>query len=214
MKTRMSSRLAILARRAELGRGKTRLAATVGPERALEIYRHLIGLTATAARASGLPTTVYFDPAPGDLDVWPDPPFSHARQPTSADLGIRIATALLRELEAGGGTDPSGAIVIGTDAPELTGSVLAEAATALEQYDAVLGPSIDGGFYLLGVRSLPVDLFDGVAWSTDGVADAVREAFRQNRWRWRELPVLRDVDTEEDWAAYRATLPSPAPKPT
>lgn len=200
---RRPAALAILARRAELGRGKTRLAATVGPARALAIYRALLGLTAEAARASGLPVTVFFDPAPGDLDVWPSPAFAHATQPATPDLGARISAALGVVL-----ADAPAGVVIGTDCPKLTGARLAEAAAALATHDAVLGPSSDGGFYLLGLRRLPPPLFEDVPWSTERVADAMRAAFRQNGWRWRELPVLRDIDTEEDWDAYRATVPS------
>ena len=193
--------LAILARRAELGRGKTRLAATVGAERALAIYRELVTRTAAAARASGLPTTVLFDPAAGDEDLWPPETFAYGVQPPASDLGARIAAAL-------DGTDGAGALVIGTDCPALTGAVLAEAAAALADYDAVLGPSADGGFYLLGLRAAVGQLFDGIAWSTSEVADRLRANLRRAGLTWRELPTLRDVDTEADWDAYRASLPS------
>lgn len=201
--------LAVLARRARLGYGKTRLAATVGAQRALDIYRYLVGRTAAAALASRLPTTVLFDPSPGDLDLWPAASFARATQPAQATLDERI-TAGLRA--AGVDRADSAALVIGTDCPALTGEVLAQAASALREFDAVLGPSDDGGFYLLGLKYLPSNLLDDIAWSTEAVADQMRDAFRQNGWRWHELSRLRDIDTEADWDAYRATLPSPPPK--
>ena len=199
--TRQPIGLTILARRAELGKGKTRLAATVGATRALAIYRQLVARTAAAARASGLPTKVLFDPEPGDQDLWPPEAFTYGVQPAGTDLGARIAAAL-------DGTDGDGALIIGTDCPELTGAVLAEAAAALADDDAVLGPSADGGFYLLGLRGPVGSLFDGIAWSTSEVADRLRANLRRAGLTWRELPTLRDVDTEADWDAYRASLPS------
>ena len=205
----MSVAVAILARRAELGKGKRRLAATLGDERTLQIYRALIGRCAAAALSSGLPATVYFEPEPGDKNVWPPSRFGYATQADSPDLGVRIADAATRSLAA-----HDAVLLIGTDCPDLTADVLREAARALETHDAVLGPSTDGGYYLLGVKAVTPGLFDGIAWSTEEVAAQTRAVLAQAGLRYRELPPLTDVDEEADWVAYLARAQSSAPRPS
>ena len=190
--------VAVLARRAEVGVGKTRLAATLGAERAFGVYRGLIRRTAAAVADSGLPATVCFAPAIGDEDVWPAGRFGHAVQPASADLGERIAAGLRSVL-----AEADAAIAIGTDCPELTPALLRRAAGLLRDHDAVLGPSDDGGFYLLGVRDLDARLFDAVAWSGEQVAARVRSNVRALGWTLAELPTLADIDTEADLRAYQ-----------
>lgn len=192
--------VAVLARRAELGKGKRRLAATLGDEATLAVYRELIGACAKTVAASGLPATVYFEPAVGDEDVWPQESFEHALQPSNADLGGRIRAAAEDSLLR----NPGGVLLIGTDCPTLTPALLTEAADALSSYDVVLGPSTDGGYYLLATRALEPRLFEGIAWSTEAVADQTRAVFAKAGLRAHELPALTDVDTAEDWRAYRA----------
>lgn len=191
----------VLARRAELGRGKTRLARTMGAEATLSVYQRLIRLCAATVRASGLPATVFFEPAPGDLDVWASSAFDHGIQSPTPDLGERMQTAALAVL-----TRRSAVLLIGTDCPYLTAQHLQSAATMLEDHDVVMGPSFDGGYYLLGFKTCHPELFDGITWSTDRVADQTREVLAKAGLRHFELPTLDDIDEEADWLAYLATL--------
>ena len=200
--------IAILARRAELGKGKRRLAATLGDEATLAVYRRLIRRCAAAVAESGLDATVYFDPAPGDTDVWLPHRFGHAVQPATPDLGVRIANAA----EAGL-SDADGVLLIGTDCPDLTGALLREAADALATGDAVLGPSTDGGYYLLGIKAIPPGLFTDIEWSTARVAGQTRAVLAKAGLSVRELPALTDVDEEADWRAYLRRQQTPAARP-
>ena len=193
--------VAVLARRAERGQGKRRLARTLGDEATLEIYRELLAACASAVAGSGLPATVYFDPVPGDRDIWTPDRFGYSLQPYGADLGKRIKDAAEESLTRFGG----GVLLIGTDCPTLTPELLRVAADALATHDAVLGPSTDGGYYLLGLRRVEPRLFEGIAWSTGAVADQTRAVLAKAGLRTYELPALTDIDTEEDWRAYRAT---------
>lgn len=107
----------------------------------------------------------------------------------------------------------SAAIVIGTDIPDLSAAVLDKAVDALQQYDMVLGPAKDGGYYLIGFRTNTLlkpevqsyKVFEGVTWSTDSVLkDTVRaaEAVSVNLAPLDVLPMLQDIDTLEDLQAW------------
>lgn len=191
--------LAILARKAEVGKGKTRLAKGIGVQQAFEVYQHLINVAASVAQASALPTTVIFDPEVGDTHVWPKEHFEYALQVKSNNLGDRIAAGLEGVLAKA----EHGALIIGTDCPTLTPDVLTAAAKALESNDAVLGPTFDGGFYLLGVRTLPATLFDGLAWSTASVGDQMIAAFERLGYSYQLSPKLADIDEKQDWERYQ-----------
>lgn len=192
--------VAVLARTAILGRGKRRLAATLGDEATLAIYRDLIGACAKTVSASGLPATVYFEPEVGDRDVWPPSVFAYARQPPEADLGERMRFAAADSLARRDG----GVLLIGTDCPSLTPQLLRAAAEALVDYDAVLGPSTDGGYYLLGLRALRAEVFEGIPWSTASVAEDTRRVLAEADLSTWELPPLSDIDTAGDWEAHLA----------
>ena len=191
--------VAVLARRAELGKGKRRLAVTLGDEATLAVYRQLIATCARAVADSGFPATVYFDPAPGDADVWPPERFRYTVQPAVSDLGVRLHVAAADALSGGA----AGVLLIGTDCPSITGQLLLTAADALRTYDAVLGPSTDGGYYLLGFKRLEPALFGDIAWSTEAVAEQTRAVLAKAGWRTLEVPALTDIDVEADWRAYR-----------
>lgn len=202
--------VAVLARRAELGKGKRRLAATLGDAETLGVYRRLIRRCAGVVAASGLPATVFFEPAVGDADVWPATRFAYATQPQTSDLGARLAAAAAAAL-----AEHDGVLLIGTDCPDLTPELLAEAAGALATHDAVLGPSTDGGYYLLGIRRADASLFAGISWGTAEVAAETTAALARIGWRTHVLPALTDVDEEPDWRAYlrRAQRPPLRPSP-
>ncbi len=193
--------IAILARRAELGKGKTRLAEGMGAESALEVYHRLIRLCAASVRGSGLPATVFFDPAPGDLSVWAPAAFGYGIQNPDPDLGERMRTAALAVL-----AHRRGVLIIGTDCPYLTPAHLELAATKLDEVDVVIGPSLDGGYYLLGLKVCPSELFEGIAWSTDRVADQTRQVLAKAGLSSYELPTLGDIDVEADWLTYLSTV--------
>ncbi len=183
------------------GQVKTRLARTLGHEEAVRIYRFLIEKTRQAASAA--PTThrwlFYANGLPEDADGWDDTCFTRYVQ-CSGDLGERMADAFRRAFAAGA----SRAVIIGSDCPELSGEHLAEAFGALSNGDVVLGPTPDGGYYLLGLRHFHEALFKGIAWSTPAVFEQTLAVVQHLGWRVEILPPLADIDTEADWKAYLA----------
>ena len=195
----------IFAREPELGRVKTRLAATIGPEAARGVYRELLALTAAAVAEAALPATLWLAEAPAAPATTPAQPrpewpgLSWRVQPTAPDLGQRMQHAFAEAFAAG----TTQALIIGTDCPGLTAELLHQAAAALATHDLVLGPADDGGYYLLGMKQLHPDLFAGKQWSTatvlpDTLADAARLGLRTAL-----LPTLHDVDSAADLARWR-----------
>lgn len=191
--------LIIFARHPELGRVKTRLAADIGAEQALAIYRQLLAHTRAVAAPLEVHKTVWLaetTTAPEQAADWlgyeqlPQPP---------GDLGQKMQTAFAHDLARGAAK----VVIIGTDCPGLSTAHLTEAFAALDTHDVVLGPAADGGYYLLGLKRLHPELFHNKPWSTATVrteteADAARLHLRLHR-----LPELTDIDTGADLRAWQ-----------
>lgn len=198
-----SQHLLIFARHPELGKVKTRLAADIGEEAALAIYQELVEHTRGVADAVPVHKTVWLAATPNSaaLAAVPDPwnGYEQAIQP-AGDLGMKMEAAFAAAFAAGA----TAAVIIGTDCPGLTAGLLSEAYAVLEQADIVIGPAEDGGYYLLGMKSLYSELFVGKSWSTASVlADTLRDAAELNL-TVEQLASLRDVDDVADLRAWRA----------
>lgn len=197
--------LVVFARAPELGRVKTRLAAAIGADAALACYRTLgARVVGAVAPSTAWRTVVAFTPA-GARDAtarWLGPAADYAPQ-ADGDLGARMAAAIEREGAAGA----SRVAVVGTDCPDVDARVVAEAFARLDTADVVLGPALDGGYYLVAVHA-PLGraraLFEDVPWSApDTLAVTLRRAEAVGL-RVALLAPRRDVDTVEDLAAWEA----------
>jgi rSAM/selenodomain-associated transferase 2/rSAM/selenodomain-associated transferase 1 len=184
---------------------KTRLAATIGNDAAAAVYRDLLLRTlaiAASARRAGIVRDVELwvvpDAEPGPLATWGEQLGIALRTQQGADLGERMRNALQASLAAG-----SPALLIGTDVPGLDIAYIARAAAALQANDAVIGPAEDGGYVLIGLAR-SVEAFEGVRWSTPDVMTQTRAKLAAAGVRWTELPVLWDLDTQEDLARWQA----------
>ncbi|GGF10440.1 TIGR04282 family arsenosugar biosynthesis glycosyltransferase [Hymenobacter cavernae] len=192
--------LLIFARHPELGRVKTRLAATIGAEAALAVYHELLHRTRLAADGlTGAHKTVWFaeaTTAPDLASAWPG--YEQALQP-GGDLGQKMQEAFKQAF----GQGATAAVVIGTDCPGLTATHLTAAFQALTTHDLVLGPAADGGYYLLGMKDLHKGLLRDKPWSTAQVLPATLADATNLGLSVALLPVLHDVDTADDLAAWR-----------
>ncbi len=196
--------LLIFAREPVLGQVKTRLAAAIGPTAALATYRELLALTAAAVAAAQIPATLWLAEAPAPparppqaRPEWPGLPWRV--QPPAGSLGERMGHAFAEAFAAGAGR----AVIIGTDCPGLTAALLRQAFDQLATHDLVVGPAIDGGYYLLGMKHLHGSLFTNKQWSTATVlADTLADAARLGL-RVAHLPTLADVDSARDLDAWR-----------
>jgi uncharacterized protein len=190
--------LHIFIKNARLGHVKTRLAATVGPENALTIYLELLQLTRQAARNSSVTRWLWYSEQVPEHDDWPAADFQKKVQLTG-DLGDRMSAAF----EAGFAAGATKSLIIGSDCPELTSGLIQQAFDALDRSDFVAGPTPDGGYYLLGMRSHAPYLFNDMAWSTETVLPDTLARIAQQGKTYSLLPELSDVDHEADWLAYQ-----------
>jgi glycosyltransferase A (GT-A) superfamily protein (DUF2064 family) len=90
-------------------------------------------------------------------------------------------------------------VAVGTDNPTLPVEYIERAFLALENAEVVLGPAMDGGYYLIGSRPEHPPLFDNISWSSGHVLAETIAALADPRWRLLVLPPWYDVDTPEDW---------------
>lgn len=195
------------------GQVKTRLAAEVGAERAAEIYRRLVSAVCARLPLENLSLRVCFDPVEqgAAIERWLHPlltvrPQAETRfiPQCAGDLGDRMCGAFAQAFSEGAAR----VAVIGSDCVEITAGIIEEAFRALDRHDCAIGPSADGGYYLLALRRPQPELFERIAWSTP-------ETFRQTSERAAELglkvallPELCDVDTESDWKIAERFLAS------
>ena len=190
------------------GRVKTRLAAALGAEGALRVYRRLAEHTLREARALGGEVRVHFTPADAGPKVraWLGEGPRYLPQ-AAGDLGARMEAAFRAAFNEGADR----VVIIGSDLPELSAALLRRAFDALESHKAVIGPARDGGYYLLGMRTMIDGLFDGIAWSTDEVLARTLGRLRAAGVEPALLDTLSDVDEADDlpagwaeWARARA----------
>ncbi|MBI5777356.1 MAG: TIGR04282 family arsenosugar biosynthesis glycosyltransferase, partial [Nitrospirae bacterium] len=116
---------------------------------------------------------------------------------TGDDLGARMARAFADVFALG----YRQVLVVGTDLPTLPGSAFGEAVTVLATHDVVLGPALDGGYYLIGLRKPSPELFAGIPWSTDQVLPLTQQKAAALGLSIALLPVRRDIDTIDDLMA-------------
>jgi len=189
----MTPGVAVFLKAPRLGTVKTRLAAEIGARQALRLYRVMAGRTLAEVRRAGLEATVWFTPADAatEMRFWLGDGWD-LRPQASGDLGMRLAAAA-HAVPAGRGW-----LAVGADCPRLDAALLREAAAIVAREEIVVGPSEDGGYYLVGGPTPLPDLFSAIPWGTARVLEETRARLLGAGAVWRELATLRDVDTGED----------------
>ena len=179
----------------EPGRVKTRIAASVGPEKAAAIYKQLVARVWSQLPADAQIVVCYDPPGRGDeVRAWL-PHAARYEPQVAGDLGTRLRAAVDGAF-ANGATQVA---VIGSDCVELKPEIFAETWETLELSDIVLGPTSDGGYYLVALRSPMPAIFQNIRWSTEHtLADTMAQAGSASVHLLRNL---NDVDTYEDWLA-------------
>ncbi|KUO15807.1 TIGR04282 family arsenosugar biosynthesis glycosyltransferase [Streptomyces dysideae] len=196
----------VMAKPPRPGTVKTRLHPLLGPLRCAELQAELIRHTMQLATAHTPRTYLAYAPCDGGNAIGTAVPDGvRLLLQRGEDLGRRLAAAVTDAFTDGAGP----LLVIGTDAPTLTAGHLSAAFTALELQDVALGPALDGGYYLIGLRAPHTSLFSlgPDVWSTDRVLAATCALAQSEALSVARLRPLRDLDTPDDAAAL---LPDPA----
>jgi rSAM/selenodomain-associated transferase 1 len=194
----MRTRIVIFAKAPMPGKVKTRLIPALGAEGAAELAQQMLGSTwAEAASVTVADREICVSPMPSDSD-WQGrlPPGAIATAQGEGDLGERLSKASERVILEG-----QNVILIGTDCPSLTERRLREACWELESHDAVMHPTFDGGYALLGIKAFHPSLFSGISWSTDTVARETMGRIGALGWSLHLGATLQDIDEPEDLAA-------------
>ena len=201
-----SQALIIFARYPHVGQVKTRLAAALGAEWATTFYRCCAEkLFAESGQICCQRFLFCADEANVEMmQRWAGPHFLHVPQ-SEGNLGDRMVNAFDYVFNEG----YQQIVIVGTDIPDLTAAILHEAFARLDQGEVVIGPTYDGGYYLLGMRRLHRELFTHIAWSTDTVFEQTMQLVDGLGLQSFRLPMLRDIDTEEDLQHWTDATPLP-----
>ncbi|PHR26154.1 MAG: glycosyltransferase [Fluviicola sp.] len=183
--------LLVFVKNAVLGTAKTRLAKTIGNDAAFDVYKHLMHITEQAT----------IDLKNCDVHIY----FSSEKDPTrwtnytqyvqqGNDLGERMSDAFRRSFELG----YAHIVGVGSDLPDLTSEIIDKGLAELNSNDAVFGPAEDGGYYLIGMRSMLECIFEDKPWSTEGLLDVTLKELKSKGHSVGIIETLNDVDTEDD----------------
>ena len=195
----------IFTRYPEAGKTKTRLIPALGTKGAADLHRQMTEHTLTQVKqlqSSAISFEVRF--AGGDLQLmqgWLGSDSIYQSQ-GDGDLGQRMARSLLQAFQSGA----EKAVVIGTDCPDVNALILTEAFAKLHDHNLVLGPAIDGGYYLVGLQYPIPELFIDIDWGTAKVLQQTLEIAEKLNLSVAYLPDLADIDRPEDlpiWEKYR-----------
>ena len=192
--------LIIFTRNPELGKCKTRLAATVGDGAALAIYKLLLRHTASITRDLAVQKSVYYSEEIWEEDIWDHKIYTKKLQEGS-DLGERMHNAFTLGFEEG----YNKIVIIGSDLYDVNQKDLEQAFTKLNAHDFVIGPAEDGGYYLLGMRKPNHTIFQDKQWGTKTVLQATLKNLKGDNYTL--LPYKNDVDYYEDIKHIKAIHP-------
>lgn len=191
-----ATRIVIFAKAPVPGFAKTRLIPALGEAQAAQLARRMLLHTLREAHAADVgPVELCVTPGPAD-PAWKSlPPFEAVTwsEQTEGDLGARLAHVAARVIDGG-----KCVLLIGTDCPQLDAGRLRRAAGLLKQSDAVMLPTYDGGYALLGLRKFDPRLFASMPWSTDRVAALTDKTIRELGWSLSVGSVLHDIDEPAD----------------
>lgn len=185
--------LLIFAKQARKGKIKTRLARTIGAQKALEIYKFLLEHTAEQASAVEADRWVCYSPEIEEKDAFPTKHFHKTKQ-AEGDLGQRMLAAFEKGFQA----SYQSILLVGSDIYELRTDIIEKAFKALEQTDAVFGPAKDGGYYLVGMTKAIPAVFLNKKWSHPKVLEEALAELTRINCTSQLVDELNDVDEEKD----------------
>jgi len=197
--------LGLLAKYPAPGIVKTRLARDIGVKDAAEVYRSIAEkvFKQTVPVGGSYERVVFYTPRSrrDDFEKWL--PGERLRAQNGTELGDIMANAL-RDLLSDGAAK---AVIAGVDIPDLGEGVVRDAFAILEDADIVIGPAIDGGYYLIGMKALHDEIFRGISWSTARVFQETIRIIDALGLSYSTVRTLSDVDRVADiinWGKLRS----------
>ncbi len=203
----MMDRVVIVFLRApEKGRVKTRLSKLLNDTFVLELYKAFVEDTLDTLDTVGDKALCFWPPGgKKSLQKWLGKNYDFLVQ-RGDDIGQKMSAAFADIFKKG----YTYAVLIGTDIPELSENMITLAFQTLQTTDAVIGPSGDGGYYLIGFKKsgFSNSIFKGINWSTPRVFDQTLEALDRDSIQYSRLPQLNDIDMPEDLDALARRMKS------
>lgn len=193
--------LIIFVKNPELGKVKTRIARTAGNEKALKIYLELMRHTRETVLQINASRFLFYSQDINLNDDWSNNAFEKHLQ-ASGDLGDRMSTAFKKCLKK-----HDKVVIIGSDCASIKPEIIRKAFAALDKHPFVVGPTFDGGYYLLGMREFEQSLFSDMEWSTESVYPETIARIEKTGKSYALSEILSDIDHEEDWEKYGWELP-------
>ena len=186
--------LVIMARYPTLGKVKTRLACDIGNTAALRVYRQLLDHHRREFRRTPFDVEWRYTPARA--------PFRRLARNAKPQPAGNLGDRMQRIFEESFASGYRRVVMIGTDAPEMSQRTVTHAFKLLATKPAIFQPTEDGGYALIGLSAM-LDVFSGIAWSTNRVMAQTRRRLRALGVRHVELPATFDVDTAADLSRLR-----------
>lgn len=200
--TSSKRKILFFTRYPKAGSTKTRLINALGANGAAALQKRLTENIYSQLRllknGHNLDHTIHFSGGSGEMmRAWLGQP--RCVHQIQGDLGQRMQSAFAHAFH--GGTET--ALIIGSDIPDISAKLLKQAFHSLEGHDVVIGPSRDGGYYLIGFHAEQAEklfplLFSGIPWSTGEVYTTTMNRLQSSEFTIFSLPTLRDIDTEDD----------------
>jgi len=181
----------------EKGKVKSRLAAVIGDDSAVSLYKNLVEKMLSTLKKGTFSLYICFFPKSAQKPIknWLGRKYGYMPQ-HGKDLGERMRKGFTDGFAMG----YQRVVLIGSDIPGLPINYIEEAFKSLKKMDAVIGPAFDGGYYLIGFNqsTFSPQVFKGIAWGTKNVFAETIEKLKRLRRAVHTLPYQRDIDTAED----------------
>lgn len=199
----MNNILIVFAKYPESGRVKTRLAKSIGNDNARKLYELFVPLIINRTKSDEYATKVFFDPPEKQEQIkkWLGEGTNLFAQ-SGGSLGERLNNAFIETFKQGA----EKVVVIGSDSPLLNHQIINQAFIDLGKYNCVIGPSSDGGYYLLGLKQPAPDLFDFKEWSTNVVFEKTKQKALKLNYKISILEEHFDIDEKADLILLRKKL--------
>jgi len=175
------------------GKVKTRLAKEIGADKALEVYQDLLNHTHSITQNLPFNKDLYYSERVDENDLW-----SSADYQKKVQQGEELGSKMSNAFNAGFKEGKSPICIIGSDCFELSEDILLDAFEKLKDFDFVIGPARDGGYYLLGMNEHSPSLFNDKLYSTSKVCEEAIHEIKKLGKSYFLLPKLSDIDTLKD----------------